>query len=141
MHPSIFYGLFGGYMTYDDLICMRMLPLDRMVRYSGSYSGRVLAPRRLAVVAASLRIIDRAIVVDLSDGSVHVAAARSGANAPAAPADATPGARDGVLRCVSVSDVKTAECYFFRVAKSTTVCFADLAVKLASTQYAEQTWA
>mmetsp|Transcript_7207 Transcript_7207/g.15734 ORF Transcript_7207/g.15734 Transcript_7207/m.15734 type:complete len:446 (+) Transcript_7207:122-1459(+) len=90
---SVFHGMFGGYSFYDELVSVRMLPLDRMIKWTTVIQNGRLVNRNQILFAASFNF-KKLFVVNSADASISVVS--PGVLLPAVPTVA--GAEDGVLR-------------------------------------------
>lgn len=99
-HQSIFHGLFGGYSFYSHLVCTRMLPLRRLVRWTRTAHSQLgFPPRDQRALFAASHNFNKMVYCDGADGLPKIASVDKETCLEAVPAD-TPGGmpRDGVLR-------------------------------------------
>lgn len=101
---SLFHGAFGACIAYDDVVCMRMFPLHRLVKWTLDLDSFQTAAKQPVVIFVANLMMNRAVVVATSDATPLMAAPGSKSCVPAAPPDARPGDHDGVLRCVPQPD-------------------------------------
>ncbi|KAI8464656.1 MAG: hypothetical protein J3K34DRAFT_461813 [Monoraphidium minutum] len=95
-HPSMVWGLFGGYSFYDHVASLRLFPLDRIVRWTAFFWNHPTPlPRRLLVVGASANL-SKLLLLDADSGELAIGGAQD--HLPAAPPGPVPGAGDGCLR-------------------------------------------
>lgn len=95
-HPSMVWGLFGGYSFYDHLASVRLFPLERIVRWTTFFRSHPHAqlPPHLVVAGASANL-GKLLLIDTITGGVRLGGAQD--HMPAAPPGDT-GASDGCLR-------------------------------------------
>lgn len=99
-HPSIMYGLFGGYAFYHHLVSCRMLPLKRSIRMTKSLINQGELPEGPMAVFAMNFNMNKLLLVNLADGSMHTLSYSSNYVMPASAPDFVPSSCDGVLRWV-----------------------------------------